>query len=103
MTALEYMERQLQKHRKNRDREQSRGVPDEMLSNIEAKIGYYEAATEVLRMAEELKLYIKDFGDRKEYLYGPSWKGMELFIEGGYSTPEEAKRAWEEESKRGQR
>ena len=52
-------------------------------------------------MSEELKMYIKDFGDRKEYLYGPSWKAMELFVEGGYPTEEEAKAAWEEEKKHG--
>ena len=52
MTALEYMERQLQKHRRNYDREQSRGVSDEMLSNIALKISYYESAVEALRRGE---------------------------------------------------
>ena len=42
------MERQLQKNRKNYDREQSRGVPEQMLSDIASKIGYYEAAVEAL-------------------------------------------------------
>lgn len=44
---------------------------------------------------EELKLYIKETGDRKEYRYGPSWVAWELFMEGGYATPEEAVKAWE--------
>ena len=49
MTALEYMEKQIQKHHKNYDREMSRGVPEEMLSNILLKITYYESAAEALR------------------------------------------------------
>ena len=49
MTAIEYMEKQLQKHRLNHKREFERGVPKEMLRNIEKKIGYYEAAVEALR------------------------------------------------------
>lgn len=48
LTALEYMEKQLQKHRLNHKRESERGVPKEMLRNIEKKIGYYEAAVEAL-------------------------------------------------------
>lgn len=49
MTALEYMEKQLQKNRLNYARESARGVPEEMLHNIEKKIGYYAAAVEALR------------------------------------------------------
>ena len=51
---------------------------------------------------EELKMYVKDFdGSRPpEYLYGPSWKAMELLMEGGYPTPEEAKAAWEQEQQK---
>lgn len=49
MTAFEYMEKQLQKHRLNHKRESLRGVPEEMLRNIEKKIGYYEAAVDALR------------------------------------------------------
>lgn len=48
-------------------------------------------------MMDGPKLFIKDNGCRKEYLYGPSWKAMELLLEGGYSTPEEAKAQWEHE------
>lgn len=49
MTAIEYMEKQVQKHRLNHRCESERGVPEEMLCNIEKKIGYYEAAVEALR------------------------------------------------------
>ena len=49
MTALEYMERQLQKHRANYERELNRGVPEDMLFNIALKCGYYKAAVDALR------------------------------------------------------
>lgn len=51
MTALEYMEKQLQKHRNNYDCELLRGVPEEMLQNIGRKVGYYEAAVDALKMS----------------------------------------------------
>lgn len=41
------------------------------------------------------KLYTKEIGDvRVEYRYGPDWVAMELMMEGGYKTPEEAKLRW---------
>ena len=44
---------------------------------------------------EQLKLFTKEFGnDRKEYRYGPEWVAMQLMLEGGYRTPEEAKLRW---------
>ena len=49
MTALEYMEKQLNKHRLNYERESARGVPADMMYNILMKIHYYEAAVEALR------------------------------------------------------
>lgn len=49
MTALEYMEKQAEKHLKNLLREQMRGVPDSMLIDIGMKISYYNAAAEALR------------------------------------------------------
>ena len=49
VTALEYMEKQLQKHRNNYDCELLRGVPEEMLQNISRKVGYYEAAVAALK------------------------------------------------------
>lgn len=53
MTTLEYMERQAKKHRINYDREAARGVPEEMLRNIQAKIGHYEAAVRALKEVRE--------------------------------------------------
>jgi hypothetical protein len=52
-------------------------------------------------MAEELKMYV-EYRDGKPhgYLYGPSWKQTELYMEGGYPTEEEAKAAWELEEQR---
>ena len=49
MTAIEYMEKQLKKHRLDYERETARGVPEEILHNIENKIGYYEAAIKALK------------------------------------------------------
>lgn len=52
-------------------------------------------------MSEELKMYVeKRDGKPVAYLYGPSWKAMELYMEGGYPTPEEAKAAWEQEKQK---
>ena len=49
----------------------------------------------VMEVIEPWKLYTKEYGNgRKEYRYGPEWVSMQLFMEGGYSTPEEAKAAW---------
>ena len=50
MTALEYMEKQVEKHRQNYERELERGVPEDMPYNIGLKISYYEQAVEALRM-----------------------------------------------------
>lgn len=49
MTALEYMEKQLVWYRLNFDREFAREAPEEVLRNIQRKIGYYEEAVEALR------------------------------------------------------
>ena len=53
MTALEYMEKQVNRHRQNYEHELVRGVPEDMLNNIALKISYYEQAVEALRKAEE--------------------------------------------------
>ena len=53
MTALEYMEKQANKHFQNYIRAFDRGVPDEMLENIRQKIGYYESAVEALKKEED--------------------------------------------------
>lgn len=48
-----------------------------------------------MEVIEPWKLYTKEYGNgRKEYRYGPEWVSWELFMEGGYATPEEAKAAW---------
>jgi hypothetical protein len=49
MTALEYMEKQLKKHRANYERESARGVHEKVLNDILMKIGYYEAAVQALK------------------------------------------------------
>lgn len=53
MTALEYMEKQLQKHKLNLIRELDRGVPKEVTDNIRLKISYYKEAAEALRERKE--------------------------------------------------
>ena len=52
MTAIEYMEKQVDKHCRNYVREFTRGVPYEVLENIMAKIIYYVSACEALRDKE---------------------------------------------------
>lgn len=44
---------------------------------------------------EEWKLWVEMRGDEPvAYRYGPEWVGMQLFVDGGYKTPEEAKLRW---------
>ena len=50
---------------------------------------------------EELKMYTKYVdGKPYQYRYGESWRAMQLMVDGGYPTPEEAKAAWEAEQDR---
>lgn len=50
---------------------------------------------------EELKMYVKYVdGKPYQYRYGESWRAMQLHVDGGYPTPEEAKAAWEAEQER---
>lgn len=49
MTTIEYMEKQLSKHKANLERETARNVPKEMLDNIKSKIKYYQEACIALR------------------------------------------------------
>ena len=59
------------------------------------KDGKCEYTEEVLIPVEREKLFTKEWDDgRKEYRYGPEWVAMQLMMEGGYATPEEAKRRW---------
>jgi hypothetical protein len=53
MTALDYMEKQVAKHRLSFHREWERGAPNEMLQNITEKIHHYEAAVEALRKEDK--------------------------------------------------
>ena len=55
MTALEFMEKQVQKHQKNFEREFKRGVPNEQLFHIMEKAGYYKAAVDALRRTTEIE------------------------------------------------
>ena len=52
MTALEYMEKQVSKHRLNFNREWERGAPEEVLANIWLKITHYQAAVDALKEAD---------------------------------------------------
>lgn len=52
MTAIEYMESQLMKHKLNYGREVLRGVPKEQLQNIQNKINYYETAVDALKKVD---------------------------------------------------
>lgn len=54
MSALEYMEKQLKKHRSNFDREFFRGASEDVLRNICLKIGYYETAVAALKLCKRL-------------------------------------------------
>ena len=49
MTALEYMEKQIQQHRISHIQAVDRNAPEEMLENIRRKISYYEEAIEALK------------------------------------------------------
>ena len=52
-------------------------------------------------MSEELKMYIKYVdGNPYQYRYGESWRAMQLHVDGGFETPEEAIAAWEREQDR---
>lgn len=52
-------------------------------------------------MSEELKMYTKYVdGKPYQYRYGESWRSMQLYVDGGYPTPEEAKAAWEAEQEK---
>ena len=53
-------------------------------------------------MAEECKMYILYRDDTPiAYRYGEEWVAMQLAMEGGYDTPEEAKEAWERSKSNG--
>lgn len=49
MTTLEYMERQLSKHKMNYQRAFDNGSPQNQLDNIADKIRYYQDAVDAIR------------------------------------------------------
>lgn len=49
MNAIDYMEKQERRHRRNLEREKERAAPEEILARIALKIEYYAAAVEALR------------------------------------------------------
>ena len=53
MEALEYMGKQVRKHRQNFIREYDRKAPEEVLENIALKISFYEAAVIALRKVSD--------------------------------------------------
>ena len=55
MTALEYMEKQLMRHKANYVRESDRYAPDRVLNDIQLKIGYYDESVEALRFISKIK------------------------------------------------
>ncbi len=57
----------------------------------------------VSTMAEhEREMYVLYHGETPvAYRYGEPWVSQQLLMEGGYDTPEEAKRAWEDDANNG--
>ena len=53
MTALEYMEKQIQKCKLNYTRAQGRNATNDELNSIIKKIGYYAAAVDALRKGKD--------------------------------------------------
>lgn len=49
MTTLEYMEKQLKKHKNNLQREMKRNAPFEVVNNISNKLGYYAEVVDILK------------------------------------------------------
>ena len=60
MTSLEYMEKQVEKHRANFQMEALRNAPAEQLQNIREKIWHYQQAVEALRMENILLNEVED-------------------------------------------
>ncbi len=60
MTTLEYMEKQLNKHKLNLKKEQERKAPQEVIDNISKKIGYYGEAVEALVICDTMADCLKE-------------------------------------------
>lgn len=73
------------------------GIDFSELRKVIAKIPAVMEPEEPLIPVTQEKLFVKEYpSGRKEYRYGPEWVAMQLFMEGGYATPEEAKQRWED-------
>lgn len=55
MTAIEYMEKQCQKHLDDYVREVNRGAPKQRTDNILLKVRYYAEAVDALQCVNKLK------------------------------------------------
>ena len=53
MTALQYMQKQLEKHKVNLHRAIAKKSPDEEINGIKNKISYYDAAVDALKKVGE--------------------------------------------------
>ena len=53
MTTLEFMEKELGKHKLNLERQTDRNAPIEDVENIKIKISHYEKVCELLKGGEE--------------------------------------------------
>ena len=53
MTTLEFMEKELGKHKLNLERQTDRNAPIEDVENIKIKISHYEKVCELLKGAEQ--------------------------------------------------
>ena len=68
-------------------------------SYLNAEIATLQGVREVVKgligVGADWKLWVENRdGKPYAYRYGPEWVGMQLFMEGGYKTPEEAKLRW---------
>lgn len=55
MSTLEFMEKELNRHKSNLDRETRRNAPEEHIENLKKKVGYYTEVCEVLRLERSKK------------------------------------------------
>lgn len=53
MTTLEFMEKELRKHKLNLEKQTDRNAPIEDIENIKIKISHYEKVCELLKGAEQ--------------------------------------------------
>ena len=75
MTAIEYFEKQVAKHRINLDREIKRNAPEDMIENIKTKIGYYTEAVSALEKQMPKKVVTAN-----HICYSMSKEGERLYV-----------------------